>query len=93
MVRTVTQERYSMWFLGAGVVLLLLKWLEIGPVAGWSWWIVSVPFVLAIVWWWWADSSGYTKRKASERMDRRKEDRLERSRKALRQPRPGDRRR
>ncbi len=82
-----------MWFLGAGVVLLLLKWLEIGPVAGWSWWIVSVPFVLAIVWWWWADSSGYTKRKASERMDRRKEDRLERSRKALRQPRPGDRRR
>ncbi|MEH3087003.1 MAG: TIGR04438 family Trp-rich protein [Xylophilus ampelinus] len=80
-----------MWFLGAGVVLLLSKWLEIGPVAGWSWWIVLAPFALAVVWWAWADSSGYTKRKMSERMDRRKEERLERSRQALR--RPGDRRR
>ncbi len=82
-----------MWFLGAGVALLLLKWLEVGPVAELSWWIVLAPFALAVVWWAWADSSGYTKRKASERMDRRKEERLERTRNALRPPGRGDRRR
>jgi small Trp-rich protein len=89
----ITQEETVMWFLGAGVVLLLLKWLEVGPVAALSWWLVLAPFALAVVWWAWADSSGYTKRKASERMDRRKEERLERSRKALGRPGPRDRRR
>ena len=34
-----------------GVILFLLKLVEIDPVARWSWlWVLS-PFVLAFVWW------------------------------------------
>jgi len=72
-----------MYFLSAGLVLLLLKYLEVGPVAGWSWWLVLSPFVLAVFWWAWADSSGYTRRKQMEKMDQRKADRIEKQRKAL----------
>jgi len=72
-----------MYFLSAGLVLLLLKYLEVGPVAGWSWWVVLSPFVLAVFWWAWADSSGYTRRKQMEKMDQRKADRIEKQRKAL----------
>lgn len=40
-----------MAFLGIGIVLLLMKYFEVAPVAEWSWLIVSAPFVIAIVWW------------------------------------------
>ena len=33
-----------------GVLLLLLKWLEFGPVAAWSWWWVLSPFAAAFLW-------------------------------------------
>ena len=51
-----------MYFLLIGVLGLILKFLEIGPVAAMSWWLVLSPFALAVVWWAWADASGYTKR-------------------------------
>ena len=38
-----------MFFLVAGVALLLLKYLQIGFVADWSWWWVLSPFALAVV--------------------------------------------
>ena len=72
-----------MYFLGLGLVLLLLKYLEIGPVAALSWWWVLTPFALAVAWWAWADSSGYTKRKAMEREDERRQDRIDRSKTAI----------
>lgn len=72
-----------MYFLGLGLVLLLLKYTEYGAVATWSWWVVLSPFGLAVAWWAWADASGYTKRKAVEREYARKEERLEKSRVAL----------
>ena len=72
-----------MWFLSLGVVLVLLKYLEIGPVAAWSWWIVLLPFGLAAAWWAWADATGYTKRKAMEKMDQRKQDRINKHKEAL----------
>jgi small Trp-rich protein len=72
-----------MYFLGLGVVLLLMKYLEFGAVAQWSWWVVLAPFGLAVVWWAWADATGYTKRKAMEKMDKRKADRLAKNREAL----------
>jgi len=72
-----------MYFLSAGVLLLLLKYLEVGPVAGWSWLVVLSPFGLAVLWWAWADSSGYTRRKQMEKMEQRKTDRIEKQRKAL----------
>ncbi len=72
-----------MYFLGLGVVLLALKYLEIGPVAAWSWWWVFAPFALAVAWWYWADSSGYTKRKAMEREDARRQARIDRNKDAI----------
>ncbi len=81
-----------MYFLGLGIVLLLLKWQEIGLVAEWSWWTVLAPFALAVVWWTWADWSGYTKRKAMERDDQRKQDRINRHLEAIGQ-KPRDARR
>jgi len=72
-----------MYLLGLGVVLLALKYLEIGPVALWNWWTVLAPFALAIAWWIWADFSGYTKRKVVERENRRKKARIDKHRQAM----------
>lgn len=72
-----------MYFLGLGLVLLLLKYLEIGPVTNWSWWVVLAPFGLAVAWWAWADHTGYTKRRAMEKMEQRKRDRIEKHKEAL----------
>ena len=72
-----------MYFLGLGFVLLAMKYLEIGPVAAWDWWVVFVPFGLAVAWWAWADSSGYTKRKAMERENERRHDRIDRHKTAI----------
>ncbi len=72
-----------MYLLGLGVIFLLLKNLEIGFVANWSWWLVLSPFALAVAWWAWADASGYTKRKAMEREDERRQTRIDKSRAAI----------
>ena len=40
-----------MVFLGIGIVLLLMKYFEVGPVATWSWLIVLAPFAVAVLWW------------------------------------------
>ena len=72
-----------MWFVVIGVLLILLKLIEFGPVDGLSWWWVLSPFVLAVLWWEFADKSGYTKRKEMDKMDARKEERRQRSMDAL----------
>ena len=72
-----------MAFLLVGLLLLVLKIAEIGPVAGWSWLWVLAPFALAVAWWAWADSSGYTSRKAMERETSRRDARIERNKTAL----------
>lgn len=72
-----------MFFLLIGMAGLLLKYLEISPVAELSWWMVLTPFGLAVAWWSWADSSGYTKRKEIEKMEERKKLRLEKQHEAL----------
>ena len=72
-----------MLFVGLGLVLMVLKFMEIGPVAMWDWWIVLSPWALAVAWWAWADSTGYTKRKEMEREDARRDARIERSREAM----------
>lgn len=72
-----------MYLLGIGIVLMALKYLEIGPVATLSWlWVLS-PFALAVAWWAWADASGYTKRKAVERENARRQERVDRQHSAL----------
>ena len=72
-----------MYFLLMGVVALALKSLEIGPVAAWSWWVVLLPFALAAAWWTFADASGYTKRREVDKMDKRKQDRIDKQRDAM----------
>lgn len=72
-----------MFFLFTGMGLMLLKYFEIGFVADLSWWWVLSPFAMAVAWWAWADTTGYTKRKAMERMDQKKQDRIDRQREAL----------
>ncbi|MEY4645790.1 MAG: TIGR04438 family Trp-rich protein [Hylemonella sp.] len=76
-----------MILLGLGIVLLALKYFEVAPVAAWSWWLVLLPFALTVAWWAWADASGYTRRKAIEREERRRSDRIERQREAMGQGR------
>lgn len=68
---------------GLGLVLLAMKYFAFGPVAAWEWWVVLSPFGLATVWWSWADRTGYTKKKAMEREDQRRDDRRARTKKAL----------
>ncbi|MBT9553375.1 MAG: TIGR04438 family Trp-rich protein [Hydrogenophaga sp.] len=72
-----------MYLLILGIALMVLKYLEIGFVAGLSWlWVLS-PFALAVVWWAWADATGYTKRKEMEKMDQKKQERIDKQRAAL----------
>lgn len=69
-----------MWFVLLGLLGVALKFFEVGSVAQWSWWVVLIPFGLAIAWWAWADASGYTKRKVVERENERRQARIDRQR-------------
>ncbi|MCU0813443.1 MAG: TIGR04438 family Trp-rich protein [Burkholderiaceae bacterium] len=64
-----------MAFVIVGVLLIVMKMAEFGPVAGWSWWFVLAPFALAAAWWWFADSSGLTKKREIDKMEERKAER------------------
>ena len=77
------EGRDVMYLLGLGLVLMVLKYIEWGPLAQWSWWLVLTPFALAAVWWTWADATGYTKRKAMEQDDKRRDERRTRTKEAL----------
>lgn len=81
-----------MYFLMAGIALTLLKYFEIGFVADLSWWWVLSPYAMAVAWWAWADTTGYTKRKAMEAMDKKKQERIDRQRESLGLRKPNRRR-
>ena len=72
-----------MYLLLIGLVGLVLKYLEIGPVSALSWWVLLIPFALVVAWWAWADSTGYTKKKEMNKMDLRKQERIEKQRAAM----------
>jgi small Trp-rich protein len=72
-----------MWFLIVGVILLVMKLAEFGPVADWNVLWVLLPFLLAVLWWLFADSSGLTQRRAMDKMEEKKRQRRERDMKAL----------
>lgn len=72
-----------MFLLGIGLLLLALKVLEIGAVANWSWYVIAAPFLLTAAWWAWADSVGYTKRKEMEKMEKRKQERIDKHKEAM----------
>jgi small Trp-rich protein len=67
----------AMWFLGIGVLLLIMKWFEYGPVAHWSWWIVLAPFALALAWFEIIEPFfGLDKKKAHDELEKVKEERI-----------------
>lgn len=72
-----------MFFLILGIVLMALKFMQVWPVAMWSWYVVLAPFALAVAWWTWADWSGYTRQKMMEREGRKRAARRARAKKAL----------
>jgi small Trp-rich protein len=76
-----------MWFVAIGVVMLVLNFAGIGPIGAWTWkqdwWRLLLPFGLAIVWWAWADWSGWTRRKAMQKIDSKVEARRQKSLDAL----------
>lgn len=66
-----------------GVLLLVAKMAEFGPMAAWPWWIILAPFGVAILWWHFADTSGWTQRRAMDKMERRKIERRDKAMEAL----------
>lgn len=72
-----------MYFLILGLALMVLKFLNVAPVADWSWWWVLAPFALAAAWWWLADATGYTRRRAMAREEALKTERANERRKQI----------
>ena len=72
-----------MWFIVAGVLLVVLKLADFGAVAAWSWWVVLTPFAAALVWWTYADASGFTKRREMDKLEEKKKERRRRAMDAL----------
>ena len=72
-----------MYAVGLGVILMLMKYLDIDPVVNWPWWWVLSPFGVAVVWWFWADSTGWTKKQAMKRENERRQARIDKNREAI----------
>jgi small Trp-rich protein len=72
-----------MAFVIIGALLVLMKWLDYGPVANWSWWWILAPFAVAFAWWQFADASGLSRKREMDKLDRRKEDRRAKNMEAL----------
>ncbi len=51
------------------VILLILKFLDVDPVAKWSWWLILLPFGLLFLWWEFISKAiGYDKKQAAKKM-------------------------
>ena len=69
-----------MWLLYVGLVLLLSKLLDFGPLAGLSWWWVLLPFVAAWLWWELVEARlGLDKKKAFDELEQAKKERIARA--------------
>ncbi|MDH5207746.1 MAG: TIGR04438 family Trp-rich protein [Burkholderiaceae bacterium] len=69
-----------MWLIWLGVVLIVLKLLEISVFATLSWWWITVPFVLAFLWFELVERRlGMDKKKAFDEIDKIKKLRIQRA--------------
>ena len=69
-----------MWLVYVGVVLLLSKLFEFGPLAELSWFWVLLPFIVALIWWEiFEQRLGLDKKKALDEMDEAKKERIARA--------------
>lgn len=73
----------DMYLLVLAIALTLLKYFEIAPIAAWPWWWVVLPYGLTLAWWTWADASGYTKRREIDKIEQRKQDRVNKQKEAM----------
>ena len=77
-----------MWMLWLGLVLLILKLLEIGPVETLSWWWVVLPFIGALIWFELFEKRlGLDKKKAFDELDRAKQERIKKTMANAKRPR------
>ena len=77
-----------MWMLLIALLLTLLKYLEVGPLAELSWWWLLVPYGLTVAWWSYADASGLTKRRVVDQEEARRLKRIDKQKQALGTRRP-----
>lgn len=69
-----------MWLIWLGVVLIVLKLLEISVFATLSWWWITVPFALAFLWFELVERRlGMDKKKAFDEIDKIKKLRIQRA--------------
>lgn len=69
-----------MWLLFVGLILLVSKLLDVGPLAGLSWWWVLLPFVVAALWWELFERRlGLDKKEAFDELEQAKKDRIARA--------------
>ena len=69
-----------MWIFLIGLVLLVSKLLDFGPLADLSWWWVLMPFVIALIWWEVFERRlGLDRKKASDELEKAKRERIERA--------------
>lgn len=69
-----------MWLVYVGLVLLVSKLLEVGPLAGLAWWWVLLPFIAAGIWWEVFERRlGLDKKKAFDELEQAKKDRIARA--------------
>ena len=78
-----------MWLLAAVTLLALLRVLahldvvDVAGISAMSWWWIIGGFALCAAWFGYADRSGLTARKSLERMEQRKQARIDKQREAL----------
>lgn len=66
-------------FVWAGLLLIVLKWFELAPVAAWSWWAILAPLAIAFAWFEFAEPLlGYDKRRADDEFGEMRRKRIER---------------
>ncbi|MEO8299250.1 MAG: TIGR04438 family Trp-rich protein [Burkholderiales bacterium] len=75
-----------MAFVVIGVLLVLLRWAEVGPTGALSWWLVLLPFALAVAWWAWRDATGMTQRHEMDKLDQKRAARRAQAMEALGRP-------
>jgi len=69
-----------MWIFYIGLVLLVSKLLDFGPLADLSWWWVLMPFVIALIWWEVFERRlGLDRKKAFDELEKAKQERIERA--------------
>jgi small Trp-rich protein len=69
-----------MWLLWFALIVLLLRYFEIGWFATLSWWWVSVPFIASFIWFEFIEKRlGLEKKKAMDEMEAAKKARIKRA--------------